>query len=39
MTARELDEAIARLHAVGGLYEFIALYVEADNRPHVSTEK
>lgn len=34
MTRAELTVKVASLHAVGGLYELIALYVEHDNAPH-----
>lgn len=36
MTANELDRAVASLHAVGGLYEIVALWVEHVNRPYVT---
>ena len=36
MTRAELDRAVASLHAVGGLYELIALWVEHDNAPHLT---
>ena len=36
MTTAELDMAVKQLHNVGGLYEVLAIYVEADNRPWVS---
>lgn len=35
LTATELDKAVASLRNVGGLYEIIALHVEAQNRRHV----
>lgn len=35
MTGAELDRAVKQLHSVGGLYEILALYVEADNRGRV----
>ena len=37
MTGKELDVAVKSLHAVGGLYEIVALYVEADNRGRVTS--
>jgi len=32
-THAELDEHVASLHAVGGLYEFVAMEVEHGERP------
>ena len=36
MTGKELDAAVKSLRAIGGLYEIVALYVEADNRGRVT---
>lgn len=38
MTRSELTAKVRSLHAVGGLYEIIALFVEHDNAPHVEEE-
>lgn len=35
MTRQELDDAVKSLRSVGGLYEFVAACVEADNAPYV----
>lgn len=35
MTRAELTAKVKSLHSVGGLYEIVALVVEADNAPHV----
>lgn len=34
MTRTELTIKVNSLRSVGGLYELVALYVEADNAPH-----
>lgn len=38
MTHAELDEKVASLFAVGGIYELVAYCVERDNRPHCTGE-
>lgn len=35
MTRAELTAKVKSLHSVGGLYEIVALIVEADNAPYV----
>jgi hypothetical protein len=36
VTAAELDLALARLRAVGGVYDYVAAAVEHDNRGRVT---
>lgn len=36
MTRAELTAKVKSLHSVGGLYEIVALRVEADNAPYVT---
>lgn len=38
MTHAELDEKVASLYAVGGLYEIVAMEVEHNNRPNCAGE-
>lgn len=38
LTHKQLDTTVRSLHAVGGLYQLVALYVEKDNRPHCTEE-
>lgn len=35
MTRRELDGHVASLKRVGGVYDYVAAYVEQANAPHV----
>ena len=37
-THAELDEKVASLFAVGGVYELVAYYTELDNRAHCTGE-
>lgn len=35
MTKSELDAAVASLSRIGGVYDYVALYVKTVNEPHV----
>ena len=39
MTGKELDAKVQSLRSVGGLYEFVAWWVEHDNRPYVTEDE
>ena len=39
MTRDELTAKVKSLHSVGGLYEIVALIVEADNAPNCEEEE